>query len=384
MKRFQQILPIIGMTIALMLGCPSQAEAAEGKPGERITVTFTFNDVRGVDGMFAFSNEGLLTDISYSSSFAGARFNNNKVFYSTTEAGAANGTITVTATIRSDAAVGDKCTISLDNINITDAGTNAVYSGSKSEIVTVVAGQDAAGGQGEINLTEKSKVNLSELKNQIQIANGLKKDGYTKASWNAFADALAAARDALNSTKQKTIDKAAKQLKDAMDQLTKMDYSRLQEAIADADSLMDTERLASMIEQLMVALNNGALLMESDDQQAVDAATDTISQLTSQIRQQLIDNSGNGADQDVVTEPTEDYCNIPSHKVWNILFFISLGINLVLAALLVFFTVGRKKRTGADMPIVDYDIEDDGMAAYMDEEFMEEAVLEETGGESDE
>ena len=57
--------------------------------------------------------------------------------------------------------------------------------------------------------------------------------------------------------------------------------------------------------------------------------------------------------------PEGDYCNIKIHKLWPILFFISLGINLVLAGLIIGFLLKRKKNREDDTPLVDYDIEDD-------------------------
>lgn len=139
MKKLHTFLPMMVVACLLMLLPTLKAEAAEGKPGQEITVTFSFNEIRGLDGVFTFSNEGILENISYSSTFSGVRFNENKVFYSTTNQGATQGSITVTATIKANAAVGSSCTVTLGDINITDTDTNSVYSGSKSEVVNVVA-----------------------------------------------------------------------------------------------------------------------------------------------------------------------------------------------------------------------------------------------------
>ena len=57
--------------------------------------------------------------------------------------------------------------------------------------------------------------------------------------------------------------------------------------------------------------------------------------------------------------PDKPYCNIHIHKVWPILFFISLGINVILIGLIIAFFAKRKKNEKDDTPVVDYDIGDD-------------------------
>lgn len=379
MNKFHKILLIMVSAFLVMMMPVCDAEAAGGQPGEKVTVTFTFNDIRGIDGNFTFSNSDLFSEIVYSSSFPETRFNNNKVFYSTTEAGTKSGTISVIVTIKENASAGDSCTITLENINLTDANTNSVSGGSRSETVTV--GTTSSGGNqvvvntpvpgnsnaGTVNTTpvpgssgtsSTSRVDYSELKKQIEIAGAVKTEGCTKASKDAFATALANAKNALSSYSQSEVDAAATALKNAINGMEKMDYSSLKAAIESATVFTDTEEAASLIKQLLVALNNATLLLESDDQAAVDAATAEINSILEQLQEAL---SGGK----ITFNPTEekepegDYCNIKSHKVWPILFFISLAANIVLVVLFVLTFKKRKALPGADTPLVDYDIDDD-------------------------
>ena len=390
MKKFHKILPVMVLALVVLFASIVRTEAAEGKPGQTVSVSFTFNDVRGIDGNFVFSNRDMFSDVSYSSSFPGARFNNDKIFYSTSSAGTSNGTVTVTATIKSDAAVGSTCTITLDNINITDANTNSVYSGSKSEVVTVVkepvsnqtqvqiSGNDStqAGNQtsnqsqtqtqsdNQQSVTtssgNKSTVDLTELKKQLEIANGLEQNKYTKASWDAYTVALNNAKSALNSGSQSKVDDAALSLKNAIVSLVEIDYSKLQKAIDEANSYMDSDATAALIKQIMTAVNNGSTLLDSADQAAIDNAADEINKLLEQaLEGKSSASSVNTGGNTVIAEPAYDYCNITMHKVWPILFFISLAANIVLVVLIVLSVRRKRIRTGEDMPLVDYDIEDD-------------------------
>ena len=63
---------------------------------------------------------------------------------------------------------------------------------------------------------------------------------------------------------------------------------------------------------------------------------------------------------EVEVEPKDDFCNISIHKVWPILFWISLALNIALAALIVVYIVRRRNSTQKDdTPLVDYNISDD-------------------------
>ena len=57
--------------------------------------------------------------------------------------------------------------------------------------------------------------------------------------------------------------------------------------------------------------------------------------------------------------PEGDYCNVPVHHVWPVLFWVSLALNVLLIGGGVFFAV-RKTRNRIDYaPMVEYDIDDD-------------------------
>ena len=61
----------------------------------------------------------------------------------------------------------------------------------------------------------------------------------------------------------------------------------------------------------------------------------------------------------VEVPPTDDYCNIPAHRVWPVLFFCSFALNVALVAVIAIYISRKKKNQKDDTPLVDYDIEDD-------------------------
>ena len=303
MKKLHSILPIMVVTIMLLLSPVIQAEAAEGKPGQTVSVTFSFNEIRGLDGVFSFSNEAILENISYSSTFTGVRFNGNKVFYSTTNEGATAGTITVSATIKGDAAVGSSCTITLGDINITDANTNSVYSGSKSEVVSVVkepvvtkapvnptaTPASQSGGQ---NTTPKPGNNQNLVQNQTQNTNNSQSIEVTKKPQNDDAsDDNSSDKNSIEATRTATIS--------------------------------PSETAPSEI-----------ISSEAPDE-FIEADTDVNSENTKK------DNDSNGK------------------SIWLILLIISIIANLILAGILIWRKILKNADTGKDTPLVDYDINED-------------------------
>lgn len=395
MKGMLKTLLLMLMTVTMLSAYITTAEAAEGKAGQTVSITFHFSDIRGVDGNFDYSNRDMFSSISYSSTFPGARFNNDKVFYSTTAAGTSDGSITITCKIKSDAAVGDSCVITMKDINLTDGNTNSVKGGTKSEIVTVVAGQNQSqiqeenpsqtqnqtqnqtqqqtqtGADTKSNSATIVKIDYEQLKKQIANAGGLQAFGYTKESWEVLTQALTNAKGALNSNSQNTVDTATVALEAALSSLVKMDYTKLQKAIDDANSFTASEEVASLLNQLTVAVNNGVLLLESDDQSTVDAAEKEINSLLEQIHKEL-SKEGMTEKEDTHSTIVNDYvaqsekdCHKPMHKVWPLLFFISLALNAILLVLLHPGIRNKLRKNGDDIPLADYEIDDDEIEGRM-------------------
>lgn len=197
---------------------------------------------------------------------------------------------------------------------------------------------------------------------QIAIANGLTRYDYTDASWAALTSALANANVALNGNSQNAADAAEQALKDAISALVRMDYSDLEEAIAETRKMVANAPLGDAWFKLSAELEAAQAQLTSGSQSAVDEATDRLEALLEEMR--LLVERGMAPEvitQEVPVEvpPTDDYCNIPMHRIWPVMFFVSLVLNVAFLAVILIYVYQKKKNRTDDMPLVDYDIMDD-------------------------
>lgn len=210
--------------------------------------------------------------------------------------------------------------------------------------------------------TTEPKVNTdyADLNRQIAIANGLKEREYTQESWKVLTAALETARNAQKSDKQDVVDSAAEALKQAISELVTMDYSELEKALTAAKECVGPEEYELVI-ALHEAVVEAELLRNSGDQDAVDACTDKIYDLIQKLGECQADVGEPSViirEVEVEVPPSEDYCNISLHHIWPLLFFASVGLNVALL-IVIFSVLRRRKRRGEDVPLVNYDIDDD-------------------------
>lgn len=185
----------------------------------------------------------------------------------------------------------------------------------------------------------------SALSVQLAIAEKLKRTNYTDESWQELTNAIEDAKEALKSKNQSEINSAAINLKYAIDSLVEIDHSKLQDAINQANSIIDTQN-AYLWKELALVLDANEGKVSSTSQQEVDIATEKIQKVLNDINTELIT-------QDDATHGKDGVST-----VWTILFFVSLVINIVIGYMLV----NNKKRSfNDDIPVVDYDIDDDNI-----------------------
>lgn len=339
MKLGKKIIATVIAVVLVLTVSMVMASAADYTvtPGSSVNVVLS-KAVEGLSGSVSFSGDA---SVQYSASEG--TVDNNK--YAMGNPGTK--TVTAKVTAPSGAAVGTKYTVTFD-YECWDAVGQLIEANVVSYTVEVVSGGSSGGSSSGGSSSSGSgssepavKVDLSKLQELIDKASNLKKDGYTADSWNKLVDALTKAQAALSSTNQDEIDAAAKALGDALNGLVKMDYSKLLDAIARAKELGKDNEVNSLWLALLDALTNGNLMLASDDQAQVDAAAKQINDLI----EQLLDGS--------------KFCNISIHKVWPILFFISLAANVVLVVVLVKKNGTKKKNQVDNTPLVDYDISDD-------------------------
>lgn len=210
------------------------------------------------------------------------------------------------------------------------------------------------------SLVREVHLDYSALLELIAKAEGLNQSDYTNVSWNAMLAALGLAREALNSPIQSEVDTAATNLRNAINNLVSMNFKALLDAIAAVMKYAEDERLADLWMQMHELLNQAEELMNSGDQAAVDQCAKDILDLLAKIVEEM--DKLKKVEVIEVTKPAEpekDYCGIPMHRVWPILFWISLALNVILLVLIIVYLSLKRKRVSDDTPLVDYNIEDD-------------------------
>ena len=377
MNRMAALLLAVLMVVTLV--APA-ASAAEGKQGETVSLYFSFSDVHGIDGEFTFSNRDLFSSVNYvNSSELGGSMANDKVFLYTGQEASVSGSVVVQATIRSDAKAGESCTVTF-TYETSDENGNMSEWMTSSQTVTVVAAPTTEPTQpsqptNPTNPTSPTSpttppettpnADMSELERQVRIAEGLKEEEYTKDSWDKMLEDLNKGREILeNGGTQQEVDTAAKNLADSIKALVKMDYSKLEKAIEDAKKITDNDDLGKKITNLVNELTGCIDKLKSRDQKEVDEAAEKLAKLVEGIAAELENVRTPQVVEvekkvEVEVPPKGEYCNIPMHKVWPVLFFVSLAVNVALIVLIIVYISKKKKNQKDNTPLVDYDIADD-------------------------
>lgn len=208
-------------------------------------------------------------------------------------------------------------------------------------------------------------VDYTELNKQIAIAEGLTSTLYTTESWDALIAVLEEARTYTDSELQSEVDKATDDLKAAIAALVVIDYQPLKDAVASVGAYAENEKLADLWAQMGDLLDRAEEVLVSGDQAAVDALTEEINNLLAAIKEEteaLKKVETVVIEKPVPTDPEDDFCNIKSHRIWPILFWISLALNIAFVAFIVAYYITKNKKRKDDTPLVDYDIADDDIA----------------------
>lgn len=232
-----------------------------------------------------------------------------------------------------------------------------------------------------------SGVSFSALEKQITVAIGLNEHDYTKESWSNLQKALNAGVKIIGSKEsagQESVDEAVFNLETAIASLVRVDYSKLEKAINEVYNKSDeNSEFHEIWNRINSAVEKAKPLLLSGDQEAADSAAAEIEALLAELEEF----GGIGGEPEIVIRevevtvpPTDDFCNIPGHKVWPVLFAISAVINVALAAI-IYYIFSRMKNTADEIPLIKYDIDDD----FGDEidDFIDEAETEETSDEDE-
>jgi len=353
------------LLLAVTASAALTAEDASAEAGKTAMLTFSFDEIYSVDGMFSLDDpEKITTGYTVGLADAGTTsvtvVGDHLVVKPGTKPVSADAKVTVKVTLSEDAPVGKGCTVFFNGTynDAHDAVGNNKELHHGVRLTVKEAEQEAP----PVPVVTPIPVDYSELERQIGIANGVDTTEYTEKSATALLAALETAKSARKSDSQDAVTIAAKGLKNAMAALEKMDYSKLRQAMADANAALAAEELGALWQELDAALAAGDGLLTSKDQAAVDAAEDEIRRLLGEIEAVLEElNTPEVVEVEVPVEvlPEDDYCNIAKHRIWPVAFFTSVAVNVALAVALITVLVRKKKYQNDDTPLVDYDIDYD-------------------------
>lgn len=210
-----------------------------------------------------------------------------------------------------------------------------------------------------------ARVDTAELKRQVAMANSLNAYDYTIESWTPLKKALDKGNDILNGTHgQYAVTNAAQAIEEAMGKLVPMDYSQLEAALGVVYNRIDENpELHDLCLRINAAVEQARPLLVSGNQEAVDVMVRKLNELMAEAESYPM--NGSSAEPQVIYEqvevevlPTDDFCNIPMHHTWPVLFVVSAALNVALIVVLT-YVIMKKRQTVDTTPLVSYDIDDD-------------------------
>lgn len=240
----------------ILISSADSTTIVEGAAGQEVFVSFTLNNVAGVDGVFTYTNRDIFSNVDVEVKGLTSLYNNDIISgYSVI---ATDATIKMKLTIDDNAKAGDTCDIVFKYEYTTDG-----YYPSEPEYHYVYA-----------TVKVKKSVDYSQLRAQIEIAEKLIEDNYTITSWVKLETALGVAYDALQSDKQSIVDEATTGLEKAILGLVKytVDYSELNKQIQLAEDLNKDDYTVSSWTELDAALMLAKEARSSKNQATVDNA----------------------------------------------------------------------------------------------------------------
>lgn len=214
-----------------------------------------------------------------------------------------------------------------------------------------------------VQAAQSSGLDYSELEYQIGLANGLESYDYTAETWEVLQSAVEAGNRRLSGDgKQSDLNGAAEDIELAIENLIKMDYDGLNDALDIIYEKIDEDPTKHDVwYRLDKAIDKARPLLVSGDQAAVDEMTQTLNGLIEELKAC----EGAAAKPDVIIQevqvevpPSEDFCNIPAHRIWQTFLVVSIVLNVLLFAALVFVLI-KKRNAVEHTPMINMDFDFD-------------------------
>ena len=262
---------IVILLLAALLVCTNSVigfasvspSATEVVAGQTATVTFSYNNIAGIEGTFSFLGDDIAENIevTFDDNFVGEyKEGTNHLAYFANEP--STFTCTINVNVKASATAGQVLVIDFEYETTADGKLPSVpeyeYESATIEVI---------------------EIDYTALEAAIAEAQALIGDDYTTDSWANLQAALATAIAARTSTSQAVVDNATNALKAAINALVKkpvsstVNYDALNAAIAEAEALNASDYTADSWANLENALNAAIAARNSTSQTVVDEAT---------------------------------------------------------------------------------------------------------------
>ena len=384
MRKIGKMLMVLCLALVLTVAGSFATCAVSGTAGQTVTVKFPFRGLYGMDGYLTFDNLGMFqsvklgkkvltasSDISGSFSCtadAASVFNLAKQVPSLPEPGAQAAVMLYGASVATDFDVILTCVIKKDIPAGTRCGITLKYENN----VTADGDMDDNGGQWYytaqvVNVGESTPsdaggrvgVDYTELKKQLSVADTLVAGDYSADSWTVLAVAVEKAKTAKAKGTQEEVNAATVELKLAIEQLAAVDYTKLQTAITETENYSGSTPVGKEWSEMLDALEAGKAMTQSRDQASVDAAADRLNQALNAVQDELAALQTPSGGKENAIDTNTPFCNLPTHKLWPILLIVCAALDVGFVLLILWYMRRRKVESAADVPLVDYSIEDD-------------------------
>ena len=363
------LLCFVNVGVAVSAATPD-TQTLKPTAGETINIKFSVDDVYSVFGDITYTNGDLFSSITPSISPEDGQISKSRFIV----AGSSPKDVVVTlkVTIKSDAAVGSKATVTFTYDRVDDKMGNGPEGLVKTVTVEVIekepvtppsSSTPSSSNPSSSNPSSStpSKFDLTELNKQIDIAQGLNKSDYTSESWSKLDSALKAAKNARKATSQSKIDTAAKNLKNAIENLVRIDNTLLSKLLEQVKEYLEKDDLSGVKDALIKAIEDAEAALKSGNQDSINQAYEKLAAAFDAYKAKLKELAQSDiveVEKEVEVEPKYDFCNIWVHNLWLILFIVSAIINVVFVVLTIRYFNNRKKYAD-NMPLIDYDIDED-------------------------
>lgn len=207
---------------------------------------------------------------------------------------------------------------------------------------------------------DSEELDLTKLQELLEIAVVAEEENFTAESWQALQLAIEGAYAAMENGNQLQVDAAASQLAKALSEL-RLDYSELESVIAEAEQYL--LQGGPEWEELYRAIVEAQAVYGSGSQASVNMATDKIRDCLQRLKDpaggenQESGSQGNQGGQTTVEQVVR--YERESATVWIILLCVSLAVNAAVVVRAIWNRKNNRKRQIDDVPLVDYDIDDD-------------------------